>query len=434
MKKSQAPSKLRIQAPQTQTVVDLTALEAQAQQPPPKKQKIQGKWTLDAKNLYLTYPQCHTKKEEVLQNVIKKFGEELKWIVICEEEHLDGSPHLHLSMALNGRYYSRIPTDLDILVESSSHPQGKHGNYQATRGIKKNLGYVTKKGKYITHGDIDLKAVLEKKGSVYQPVVEEILGGKTPTDILKMYPLEFFLKRKEIEGFHQAVLQLKGEQEKPKLRSVNLVGQPNATLISLLTWLRENLLMIDLKKRKPRQKHLYLCGPPGIGKSHLLNQLRDKLRVYDVPAETWNDAYADGIYDLIVFDEFQGQKPIGQLNSLTDGFPTPLVRRGTHPYLKQDKLPVVICSNKLPHDVYNKTTDRAYVDAFASRYLILDFYEANFYGKIDMVFESLSPEAVLLDSDEESEGNRSALATGSEATSPPKTTKYCTFNLMEFSD
>jgi len=113
--------------------------------------------------------------------------------------------------------------------------------------------------------------------------------------------------------------------------------------------------------------------------------------------------YADGIYDLIVFDEFQGQKPIGQLNALTDGFTTPLVRRGTHPYLKNDKLPVIICSNKLPHDVYNKTTDRAYVDAFASRYLILDFYEAGFTGKIDIEIQTASNEAVILPSDNEEE-------------------------------
>jgi len=128
--------------------------------------------------------------------------------------------------------------------------------------------------------------------------------------------------------------------------------------------------------------------------------------VYDVPAETWNDAYQDGIYDLIVFDEFQGQKSIGQLNALTDGYTTPLIRRGTHPYLKNDKLPVIICSNKLPHDVYHNAKDRAYVDAFASRYLIIDFYGAEVESKIDIHFEVDKPtssESVLLPTDDEKE-------------------------------
>lgn len=138
-----------------------------------------------------------------------------------------------------------------------------------------------------------------------------------------------------------------------------------------------------------------------MGKSHLLNQLRDKLRVYDCPAEQWNDSYADGIYDLIVFDEFQGHKAIHQMNTITDGYPTPLIRRGTHPYLKQDKLPVIICANKLPQDTYHQTRDRAYVEAFASRYLILNFYEAGFEGQLNFEFESCSNDAVILESDDE---------------------------------
>jgi len=393
--------KVRVLAPKTPSVQTTTVDQIPAM--PQEKTAQKKSWRLECKQLYLTFPQCRTSKEEALQNSIKKFGEELKWIVICEEAHKDGSPHLHASIALHERYRSRDQHDLDVLVVSSSHPSGKHGNYQATRNIKKNLEYVTKKGKYLVHGDLDLTAVLEKKGSVYQPIVEELLNGKTPEEIRIMYPCQYFLKRKEIHAFHLDVEMTKHQSEKPKIVNVRQEGPMNDTLMCLVTWLRENLLMLDLKKRKPRQKHLYLCGPPGIGKSRLLTQLREILRVYDIPAETWNDSYQDGIYDLMVFDEFQGQKAIGQLNGLTDGYTTPLIRRGTHPYLKNDKLPVIICSNKLPHDVYHNAKDRAYVDAFSSRYLVLDFYN-DAIEKIDIKFDVDKPiESVLLPTDDEQE-------------------------------
>ncbi|UAU47039.1 Rep [Chicken proventriculitis-associated circular virus 30] len=397
------PPKSTTQSTSTRTSTTVTTSGAATKELPQGEERPQKptNWRLQAKNLYLTYPQCHTTKEALLQNSIKKFGEALKWIVISEEEHLDGTPHLHVSLALSTMYASRVPTDLDCLVESSSHPQGKHGNYQATRGIKKNLEYVTKKGKYLTHGDIDLAAIMAKKGSVYQPIIEELMNGKTPDEIFKAYPLEYFSKRKEIEGFHHTYLRVRGESQKPKLKAVNLRGPSCPVLQQLHNWLKQNLVMLDIAKRTPRMKHLYLCGPPGMGKSHLLNQLRDKLRVYDCPAEQWNDSYADGIYDLIVFDEFQGHKAINQMNTITDGYPTPLIRRGTHPYLKQDKLPVIICANKLPQDTYHQTRDRAYVEAFASRYLILNFYEAGFEGQLNFEFESVSNDAVILESDDE---------------------------------
>jgi len=127
--------------------------------------------------------------------------------------------------------------------------------------------------------------------------------------------------------------------------------------------------------------------------------------VYDVPHEAWNDTYQDGIYDLIVMDEFNGQKTITQMNLLTDGYVTPLQRRGTNPYLKKDKLPVIICANKYPHEVYHNVKDRTLVEAFASRYQVLDFYNAqhedNWEGMITLKFTTASNEAVLLPSDDE---------------------------------
>lgn len=120
-------------------------------------------------------------------------------------------------------------------------------------------------------------------------------------------------------------------------------------------------------------KHLYIVGSTGIGKSYLANLLRDTIRVYDIPHESWNDMYCDGTYDLMIMDEFNGQKTITEMNLLTDGYPTPLKRRSSPPYTKRDKLPVIILSNKAPEEVYHKA-EKALVEAFTSRYEVCRIY------------------------------------------------------------
>jgi len=93
--------------------------------------------------------------------------------------------------------------------------------------------------------------------------------------------------------------------------------------------------------------------------------------VYDLPSrDEWYDDYEDGRYDLIVCDEFKGNKPIGEMNLFSDGYVTPLKRRGKSPYLKKDILPMIICSNLSPNEVYKKSED-VIKDAFSSRFEVI---------------------------------------------------------------
>lgn len=196
-------------------------------------------------------------------------------------------------------------------------------------------------------------------------------------------------------------------QKKPKLMKITGKMETEADRL-LVEWLQENLMPEKRKNRKPRTLHLYLEGPPGIGKSRLANQLREVLSVYDIPGEKWNDGYQDGAFDMLLYDEFNGQKSIQEMNVMTDGYITPLVRRNQPPYLKKDILPAVVISNKSPEGVYHNLVqkDQAYVDAFKSRYLHI-----RIDNKIDVLFESeqeekekeKEKEIIVLESDEELE-------------------------------
>jgi len=76
------------------------------------------------------------------------------------------------------------------------------------------------------------------------------------------------------------------------------------------------------------------------------------IRVYFMPYEDFYCDYMDGCYDVIVLDEFKGQKRIQDLNQWTDGSHFPVKRKGLTPYVKKDNLPFIILSNYALNECY----------------------------------------------------------------------------------
>lgn len=110
--------------------------------------------------------------------------------------------------------------------------------------------------------------------------------------------------------------------------------------------------------------------------------------------ESWFDNYAPDTYDLIFLDEFKGQKKIQQLNPILSGDSYPMIRRGRPPLIYRDNLPVIICANQLPHQIYHKVCSseygRVYIDSLTSR---LEIVSVDFGGRIELepVLPDLSP-------------------------------------------
>lgn len=378
---------------------------------PQKKSIPVNTFRLQAKNLFLTYPRCTMEKELVRDNLKGYFKENIKWFVIAREDHEDGTPHIHIVVSLKEKAHIRKQEDLDKIT-------GSHGNYQAARNVMKCAKYAVKDQDYLEEG-IDMKAMIQQELSEKptKKLVSALMEGKTPKQIMREYPELYFNSRKKVEEFYSDLQLQLLEIKKPKIIGIS-EGEMliSGDMKKLVEWLKMNVVNQDLKERKPRMKHLYLRGEPGIGKSFLASQLRVLMRVYDLPHESWNDGYQDGCYDLIIMDEFNGQKTITEMNLITDGYVTPLKRRGMCPYLKKDALPVIIISNKAPEEVYHKA-DRVLVEAFASRYEVV-----HIFNKIDIRFEEERPEVpkntlivvndtvteeggVILDSDTESDND-----------------------------
>lgn len=113
------------------------------------------KWILQAKKLFLTFPQCTTSAKECLSLIQAKFGGDLLFAVVSQEDHTDqNGQHLHCLISLSKKYRSKVSTDLDSLVNPP-----KHGDYQAVRVEKLVMKYVIKGGAYEAFG-VDVPAYM----------------------------------------------------------------------------------------------------------------------------------------------------------------------------------------------------------------------------------------------------------------------------------
>ncbi len=83
------------------------------------------------------------------------------------------------------------------------------------------------------------------------------------------------------------------------------------------------------------------------------------LKIYRIPKNDWDDAYEDGLYDLMVIDEYRGWKSIEYLNSIAEGAPMALLRRGMADIMKTDRLPLIICSNLSIAEAYGHLDSNA---------------------------------------------------------------------------
>lgn len=302
------------------------------------KVKIHKTIRLRNKKLYLTYPKCYMKKELVMDHIKEMFGESwLSWAVVCEEDHADGTPHLHCIIVLNKVYSTRKVHALDILA-------GKHGNYQNCRNAADVLDYVIKEGNYVEYkvNAMEFIAAAKAKKSTKSTIIaNRIIVDKAPVDdIILEYPGYALMHLKKIVEFDKFVSVMQEGDDLMEWGGVSESDYWPAAAQMIARWLNKNVC----KPREFKQSQLYIWGDTNMGKTHLINELEKYLRIYYLPTENFYDDYRDGQYDLIVADEFKGQCRLTFLNKLLEGSTMPIPKKG-YQALKRDNLPMIILSN-----------------------------------------------------------------------------------------
>lgn len=106
-------------------------------------------YRLSAVTLFLTYPKCNILPEkalELLQAILIHQG--IKFWCIAQEDHQDGTKHLHAWLKLFNKLETRFPNFADLTNDLG---QVFHGNYQSCRNPSAVLKYCQKGGVYLEH-------------------------------------------------------------------------------------------------------------------------------------------------------------------------------------------------------------------------------------------------------------------------------------------
>lgn len=270
------------------------------------------------KGWFCTWPHCPIPKEAALKILDSRLM--IKEYVICEENHKDGSPHLHAFIKLRNR--TRFSSTLFDLEEY-------HGNYQPARSFRAVLIYVTKGNKYISN--IDIKSALAKKGKL------------TKEDLLK--DVDYVLDNEKI------------------------------TPLQVANWYKNSCvykMLINGKKEMPevmpeKRRHLWIWGSSNTGKTTLLRrQMKEKgyENFFQIPSNNDWIGYDDQYY--LYFDEFKGQLTIQELNKICDGGAKMNVKGGSV-MLRYD-VQVIILSNFSIEECYNRAP-QILIDALNNRFI-----------------------------------------------------------------
>lgn len=193
---------------------------------------------LNARNIFLTYPQCPLSKETLLEELKKIKAPD--YYVIAEELHEDGSPHLHALLRYN--------KPIDIKRQDYFDIQGHHPNMQTARQPEKVREYVKKDGTYLEHW-------AEKKD------MAEILNeAETPSQFLDLVKENYAEKYVfNLEKVEYAANKLFQRPPSPYLPNPNQGGLT-------LTPGMEAWLNLEFPKQD-RPLSLWLCGPSRTGKT-----------------------------------------------------------------------------------------------------------------------------------------------------------------------
>ncbi|KAJ0765842.1 putative geminivirus AL1, replication-associated protein [Helianthus annuus] len=96
------------------------------------------RFLVNAKNYFITYPQCYISKEDCLEQLkVLPIPSAIKYIAICRELHEYGKPHLHVLMQMEKKFKCQNPRFFDI-----NHPNTSevcHPNIQSAKSKTWNI-------------------------------------------------------------------------------------------------------------------------------------------------------------------------------------------------------------------------------------------------------------------------------------------------------
>ncbi|ABD65393.1 replication initiator protein [Rhynchosia golden mosaic Sinaloa virus] len=183
---------------------------------------------LQARNIFLTYPQCDISKDEALQLL-----QSLPWSVVkptyirvAREQHSDGFPHLHCLIQLSGESDIKNARFFDI-----AHPRRStnfHPNIQAAKDTNAVQNYIAKDGDYCESGQYKVSGGSKaNKDDVYHNAVNAASVQEALAIIKAGDPKTFIVSYHNIKSNIERLLQKAPEPWAPPFQLSSFTNVPD---------------------------------------------------------------------------------------------------------------------------------------------------------------------------------------------------------------
>nr|AIJ49793.1 C1 protein [Tomato yellow leaf curl virus - KISR] len=277
---------------------------------------------INAKNYFLTYPNCSLSKEEALSQLKNlETPTNKKYIKVCREFHENGEPHLHVLIQFEGKYQCKNQRFFDL--SSPTRSAHFHPNIQAAKSSTDVKTYVEKDGDFIDFGvfQIDGRSARGGQQSANDAYAEALNSGSKSEalNILKeKAPKDYILQFHNLNSNLDKIFQ---EPPAPYI-SPFLSSSFNQVPEELEVWVSENVMSSAARPWRPNS--IVIEGDSRTGKTmwarslgphnYLCGHLDLSPKVYS------NDAWYNVIDDvdphyLKHFKEFMGAQRDWQSNT-----------------------------------------------------------------------------------------------------------------------
>ena len=334
-------------------------------------------FSINTKQLFLTYPQCPLSRQELQDSLKQKLMQRYEASVICQEQHEPTEDdnntglHLHAYVLLKSAYHLRNNRFFDITKDDQVY----HPNIQSVKSKPSVIRYITKSDMEILQDNFDVESYIEstekKQAYGFIQASKAIKEGKTIKELDELFPHFVMNHKRKIEEYIQLQHKFKREKVYPQFVPFALDEDPARAKYAKF---------VNLKMTVGHKKNLWVHGLTQTGKSTLLlgednepqiEHLSKYFRCY-----RWNtteEKQSSDILeaDFIVIDEFKGQIHIGDLIQLLDqktGYKVPI--KGLSAVELPKKIPVFITAQHSPLDTY-RNIDSMTIDALTRRLVVI---------------------------------------------------------------
>lgn len=316
----------------------------------------------------ITFSKCEYPPQQAFESIVSSQRTILNFVYVVQQEHIDGKHHLHICIEYNQKQSTRNCFFFDWIVESHIPADyNKHANFGVVKSMPGWVSYIHDPQKRIAgyHWPPSLNieeyvaALRLGKSKKLDVICAKIMDGELTIDELKYCNpgiwihyhdrLERWLEAIKDDDRTYALLEWKQLAHVRNNRETN----------DIIDWLNQNIK----QPRHRKQKQLWITSPPDYNKGRLVDDfLGQYLRIcYASQCEDFLDGYADGKYDLIVFDDVQPKIwHAAYLSKILEGGVCRVKIKGKQ-VIKRDCLPVIITSNFAMEQLFPNVTECAQV-------------------------------------------------------------------------